>query len=40
MALGRDLLEKEFKRHNLKFGNYIKSDEIKKVFAECFCESA
>ena len=36
MALGRDLLEKEFKRHNLKFGNYIKSDEIKKVFAECF----
>jgi len=36
MALGRDLLDKEFKRHNLKFGNYIKSDEIKKVFAECF----
>jgi len=33
MALGRDLLEKEFKRHNLKFSNYIKSDEIKKAFA-------
>ena len=35
LALGRDLLEKEFKRHNLKFGNYIKSEEIKKVFTEC-----
>ncbi|MCX5850333.1 MAG: RelA/SpoT family protein, partial [Deltaproteobacteria bacterium] len=35
MALGRDLLEKEFKRHNLKFSNYVKSDEIKKVFAGC-----
>jgi len=34
LDLGRDLLEKEFKRHNLKFSNYIKSDEIKKVFAE------
>jgi GTP pyrophosphokinase len=34
LALGRDLLEKEFKRHNLKFGNYVKSDEIKKVFTE------
>ena len=35
LALGRDLLEKEFKRHNLKFGNYVKSEEIKKVFIEC-----
>ena len=35
MALGRDLLEKEFKRNNLKFSNYIKSEEIKKVFAGC-----
>ncbi|MBN1364549.1 MAG: bifunctional (p)ppGpp synthetase/guanosine-3',5'-bis(diphosphate) 3'-pyrophosphohydrolase [Syntrophaceae bacterium] len=33
MALGRDLLEKEFKRHNLKFNNYMKTNEIKKVFA-------
>ena len=32
--MGRDLLEKEFKRHNLKFGNYIKSEEIKKIFTE------
>jgi GTP pyrophosphokinase len=35
LTLGRDLLEKEFKRHNLKFGNYVKSEEIKKVFVEC-----
>ncbi|MGA2525832.1 MAG: bifunctional (p)ppGpp synthetase/guanosine-3',5'-bis(diphosphate) 3'-pyrophosphohydrolase [Smithellaceae bacterium] len=34
LALGRDLLEKEFKRHNLKFGNYVKSEEIKKMFTE------
>jgi (p)ppGpp synthetase, RelA/SpoT family len=34
LTLGRDLLEKEFKRHNLKFGNYVKSEEIKKVFTE------
>jgi GTP pyrophosphokinase len=35
IALGRDLLEKEFKRHHLKFNNYIKSDELKKVFTAC-----
>ena len=35
LSLGRDLLEKEFKRHNLKFSNYVKSEEIKKVFTEC-----
>ncbi|MFA5322849.1 MAG: bifunctional (p)ppGpp synthetase/guanosine-3',5'-bis(diphosphate) 3'-pyrophosphohydrolase, partial [Smithella sp.] len=35
LALGRELLDKEFKRHNLKLGNYVKSDEIKKVFAAC-----
>lgn len=34
IALGRDLLEKEFKRHNLKLSTYIKSDEIKKIFSE------
>ncbi|HDQ04898.1 MAG TPA: bifunctional (p)ppGpp synthetase/guanosine-3',5'-bis(diphosphate) 3'-pyrophosphohydrolase [Deltaproteobacteria bacterium] len=34
LALGRDLLEKEFKRHNLKFASYVKSDEIKKIFKE------
>jgi len=35
LILGRDLLEKEFKRNNLKFSNYVKSDEIKKIFADC-----
>jgi GTP diphosphokinase / guanosine-3',5'-bis(diphosphate) 3'-diphosphatase len=34
LVLGRDLLEKEFKRHNLKFSNYVKSDEIRKIFVE------
>ena len=35
IALGKDLLEKEFKKNNLKFSNFIKSDEIKKAFAGC-----
>ena len=35
LVLGRDLLEKEFKRHNLKFSSYVKSDEIKKAFTGC-----
>ncbi len=34
LVLGRDLLDKEFKRHNLKFSNYVKSDEIRKIFIE------
>nr|HPK54371.1 bifunctional (p)ppGpp synthetase/guanosine-3',5'-bis(diphosphate) 3'-pyrophosphohydrolase [Smithellaceae bacterium] len=34
LALGRDLLEKEFKRHNLKFSSFVKSEDIKSVFAE------
>ena len=34
LALGKDLLEKEFKRNNLKFGNFVKSDEIKKILTE------
>lgn len=33
-ALGRDLLDKEFKRNNLKFSSYVKSDEMKKILAE------
>ena len=32
--LGKDLLEKEFKRHHLKFSSFAKSDEIKKIFEE------
>ncbi|MHB8137583.1 MAG: RelA/SpoT family protein [Smithellaceae bacterium] len=34
LSLGKDLLEKEFKRNNLKFSTHIKSDEIKKILAE------
>ncbi len=34
LELGRDLLDKEFKRHNLKFTTYVKSEEIKKIFVE------
>lgn len=34
LALGRDLLDKEFKRHHLKLSNYVKSDEIKKIYSE------
>lgn len=32
--LGRDLLEKEFKKHHLKFGSFAKSDEVKKILEE------
>ena len=35
MVLGRELLEKEFKRNNLKFSNCIKSEEINKALAGC-----
>jgi len=34
LLLGKDLLEKEFKRNNLKFATCIKSDEIKKILTE------
>jgi len=34
LLLGKDLLDKEFKRNNLKFATYIKSDEIKKILTE------
>ena len=34
LALGRDLLEKEFKRHNLRARDYAKSEDIKKLLAE------
>jgi guanosine-3',5'-bis(diphosphate) 3'-pyrophosphohydrolase len=32
--LGRDMLDKEFKRHHLKFGSFAKSNEIKKILEE------
>jgi len=31
LALGKELLEKEFKRHNLRFSHMVKSDEIRKA---------
>ncbi len=34
LALGRDLLDKEFKRHNLKLSTSVKSEEIRKLFVE------
>ncbi|MBP1710153.1 MAG: pyrophosphokinase / guanosine-3,5-bis(Diphosphate) 3-pyrophosphohydrolase [Deltaproteobacteria bacterium] len=33
-TLGRDLLDKEFKRNNLKFSTCVKSDEMKKILVE------
>jgi GTP pyrophosphokinase len=33
-SLGRDLLDKEFKRNNLKYSSCVKSDEMKKILAE------
>ena len=34
IALGKDLLEKEAKKHHLKFNQIVKSDDIKKIFVE------
>lgn len=34
LVLGKDLLDREFKRHHLKLASYIKSDEIKKIISE------
>ncbi|MGC9976696.1 MAG: bifunctional (p)ppGpp synthetase/guanosine-3',5'-bis(diphosphate) 3'-pyrophosphohydrolase [Syntrophales bacterium] len=34
IALGKDLLEKEFKKHHLKFSQIAKSEEIKHLFDE------
>jgi GTP pyrophosphokinase len=33
-SLGKDLLDKEFKRNNLKYSSCVKSDEMKKILAE------
>ncbi|MEN6376082.1 MAG: bifunctional (p)ppGpp synthetase/guanosine-3',5'-bis(diphosphate) 3'-pyrophosphohydrolase [Smithella sp.] len=34
LMLGRDLLDKEFKRHNLRMSDYAKSEDVKKILAE------
>ena len=35
MTLGKELLEKEFKRNNLKFSNCLKSDDMNKALNGC-----
>ncbi|MCX5818413.1 MAG: bifunctional (p)ppGpp synthetase/guanosine-3',5'-bis(diphosphate) 3'-pyrophosphohydrolase [Deltaproteobacteria bacterium] len=39
VALGRDLLEKEFKKHHLKFGTISRSSEMKQIFKEYHIDS-
>ncbi len=39
VALGKDLLEREFRKHHLKFGTAAKSKEIKTVLDECHIET-
>lgn len=39
VTLGRDLLEKEFRKHHLKFGTVSKSPEMKQVFKEYHIDS-
>jgi len=34
ISLGKDLLEKEFRKRSLKFGQFVKSEEIKKIFED------
>jgi len=39
MTLGRDLLEKEFKKHHLKFGQIAKTDKMAGLFEEYHIDS-
>jgi GTP diphosphokinase / guanosine-3',5'-bis(diphosphate) 3'-diphosphatase len=39
VTLGRDLLEKEFKKHHLKFGQFSKSSEMQKILKEYHIDS-
>ena len=39
VALGKDLLEKEFKKHHLKFGSFAKSKEMDGILAESHIDS-
>ncbi len=39
IALGKDLLDKEFKKHHLKFGLIAKTSEMKEVFKEYHIDS-
>jgi GTP diphosphokinase / guanosine-3',5'-bis(diphosphate) 3'-diphosphatase len=40
IELGREILERELKKHHLKLSNILKSDEIAKVFEEHMINSA
>ena len=39
VTLGRDLLEREFKKHHLKFGQFSKSSEMQKILKEDHIDS-
>jgi guanosine-3',5'-bis(diphosphate) 3'-pyrophosphohydrolase len=39
VTLGRDLMEKEFKKHHLKFGQFSKSSEMQKILKEFHIDS-
>jgi GTP diphosphokinase / guanosine-3',5'-bis(diphosphate) 3'-diphosphatase len=39
VALGKDLLEKEFKKHHLNFGRLAKTKEMDDILAECHCDA-
>jgi guanosine-3',5'-bis(diphosphate) 3'-pyrophosphohydrolase len=39
ITFGKDLLEKEFRKHHLKFGNFTKSGEMEELLAECHVDS-
>jgi GTP diphosphokinase / guanosine-3',5'-bis(diphosphate) 3'-diphosphatase len=39
VALGKDLLEKEFRKNHLNFGRFSKTKEMDEILAECHCES-
>jgi guanosine-3',5'-bis(diphosphate) 3'-pyrophosphohydrolase len=39
VALGKDLLEKEFRKNHLNFGRFSKTKEMDEILAECHCDS-
>ncbi len=39
ITLGRDLLDKEFRKHHLNFGKLARTKEMEGILAECHCES-
>ena len=39
VALGKDLLEKEFKKNHLNFGRLAKTKDMDDILAECHCDA-